>query len=62
VPQAASVGLGVSIFSYAGTVTVGVAADAGLVPDPGALARDLAAEVEALVRLAHAAPGPPPHR
>ncbi len=34
VPQAAKVGLGVSIFSYAGQVTVGVSVDAGLVPDP----------------------------
>jgi WS/DGAT/MGAT family acyltransferase len=34
VPQAGSVALGVSIFSYAGQVTVGVAADAGLVDDP----------------------------
>jgi WS/DGAT/MGAT family acyltransferase len=59
VPQAASVGLGVSIFSYAGSVTVGVAADAGLVPDPAAVARDLVAEVEALVRLTRAAPASP---
>lgn len=38
VPQTASVGVGLSIFSYAGTVRVGVAADVGLVPDPQALA------------------------
>jgi WS/DGAT/MGAT family acyltransferase len=46
VPQAGSVGLGISILSYAGTVTVGVAADHDLVPDPRLLAdafeRDLA--------------------
>ena len=35
VPQAGSVGLGVSILSYAGEVTIGVAADRNLVPDPG---------------------------
>jgi len=51
VPQAASVGLGVSIFSYAGQVTVGVASDARLVPDPQAVADAVVAEVEALVRL-----------
>jgi len=38
VPQTASVGVGLSIFSYAGTVRVGVAADVGLVADPQALA------------------------
>jgi WS/DGAT/MGAT family acyltransferase len=38
VPQSARLGLGVSILSYAGNVRVGVASDAGLVPDPGALA------------------------
>ncbi|HEX6746390.1 MAG TPA: wax ester/triacylglycerol synthase family O-acyltransferase [Longimicrobium sp.] len=37
VPQSGRLGLGVSILSYAGRVQVGVAADAGLVPDPEAL-------------------------
>ena len=37
VPQAGSVGLGVSILSYAGEITIGVAADCNLVPDPGEL-------------------------
>lgn len=35
VPQSGRLGLGISILSYAGTVRVGIAADAGLVPDPG---------------------------
>ncbi|WP_088286871.1 wax ester/triacylglycerol synthase family O-acyltransferase [Kineosporia sp. A_224] len=48
VPQTASVGLGVSLFSYAGDVTVGVAADAGLLPDPQPVADAVVAEVEAL--------------
>jgi WS/DGAT/MGAT family acyltransferase len=48
VPQAASVGLGVSLFSYAGQVLVGVAADAGTVPDPGAVADDVVAELAEL--------------
>lgn len=34
VPQSGRLGLGVSIFSYAGTVRLGVATDAGLIPDP----------------------------
>jgi len=34
VPRAGQIGLGVSIFSYGGEVRVGVACDAGLVPDP----------------------------
>ena len=34
VPQSARLGLGVSILSYAGKVRLGVATDAGLVPDP----------------------------
>jgi diacylglycerol O-acyltransferase len=50
VPQAGSVGLGVSILSYAGDVTVGVAADHNLVPDPGELTTAVRAEVDALVR------------
>ena len=37
VPQAGSVGLGVSILSYAGDVTIGIAADRNLVPDPSRL-------------------------
>lgn len=37
VPQSASVGLGVSILSYAGDVRVGVAGDARCLPDPHAL-------------------------
>ena len=34
VPQAGHLGLGVSILSYCGEVRIGVATDAGLVPDP----------------------------
>jgi WS/DGAT/MGAT family acyltransferase len=33
-PQAAGIGIGVSLLSYAGRVTVGVSADTALVPDP----------------------------
>ena len=34
VPRAGTIGLGVSIFSYDGEVRLGIACDAGLVPDP----------------------------
>jgi len=37
VPQSAKLGLGVSILSYAGQVRLGVATDAGLVPNPEAI-------------------------
>jgi len=39
VPQTGAVGVGVSVLSYAGTVMVGVCADAGRLPDPVPLAR-----------------------
>jgi diacylglycerol O-acyltransferase len=52
VPQAGSVGLGVSIFSYDGAITVGVAADAGLVDDPRVLVQGVEAELAELSRLA----------
>jgi WS/DGAT/MGAT family acyltransferase len=48
VPQAAKAGLGVSIFSYAGQVTVGVSVDAGLVPDPHRLVIAFQDELRAL--------------
>lgn len=37
VPQTGSIGLGISIISYAGHLRVGVLTDAGLVPDPEAI-------------------------
>ncbi len=52
VPQSGDAGLGVSIFSYAGTVRVGVASDAGLVPDPGRIVAHIRSELDALERLA----------
>jgi hypothetical protein len=48
VPQIGRIGVGISIFSYAGTVTVGVAADVRLGVDPEALAADVDAEITAL--------------
>jgi hypothetical protein len=54
VPQSGRLGLGVSILSYRGAVRVGVAADARLVPEPGALI-DAFHEAFAELRGAHAA-------
>jgi len=48
VPMSAGVGLGISILSYAGEVILGVASDAGLIPDPEAIAEAWEAELEAL--------------
>jgi diacylglycerol O-acyltransferase / wax synthase len=48
VPMAGRLGLGLSIFSYAGHVTLGVAADAGLVPEPHELIEDFEEELESL--------------
>ncbi|RKI01118.1 wax ester/triacylglycerol synthase family O-acyltransferase [Corallococcus sp. AB030] len=52
VPQAGHVGLGVSLFSYSGQVTVGVASDASRVPDPGALVAAFQEELDALATMA----------
>ncbi|HKG49015.1 MAG TPA: wax ester/triacylglycerol synthase family O-acyltransferase [Actinomycetales bacterium] len=48
VPQVGRIGVGISVFSYSGTVTVGVAADARLAVDPATLAADVDAEITAL--------------
>ncbi len=49
-PCSGSIGMSVSIFSYAGKVTVGFLTDAGLVPDPGSLADATRAEILSLAR------------
>jgi len=48
VPQAGGVGLGVSLFSYAGRVVWGVSSDVGRLPDPEGLVEDIAESLEAL--------------
>jgi diacylglycerol O-acyltransferase / wax synthase len=50
VPMAGRLGLGLSLFRYAGHVTLGVAVDAGLVPEPRVLIEDFEAELEALAQ------------
>ncbi len=49
VPQSGRMGLGMSIFSYAGEVTMGVLTDASLVPDPESIITELHAELAALL-------------
>lgn len=51
VPQSGRLGLGISILSYAGKVYLGVATDAGLVPDPDTIIEGFYQEVEALLEL-----------
>jgi len=52
VPQAGRVGLGISILSYDGRVRLGVATDAGLVPDPQRIVEGFHAELAAMAELA----------
>lgn len=51
VPQSGEVGVGLSIFSYAGTVQFGLIADKNLIPDPHVLMDDFAASYRELERL-----------
>jgi WS/DGAT/MGAT family acyltransferase len=48
VPRAGHVGLGVSIFSYDGEVRLGIACDAGLIPDPDVMIDGFQHEFERL--------------
>jgi diacylglycerol O-acyltransferase / wax synthase len=47
-PQSGSLGLGVSVISYAGRLVLGVMSDDQVLPDPDALLADLRAELVAL--------------
>jgi diacylglycerol O-acyltransferase / wax synthase len=49
VPLSGHLGLGISILSYAGDVMVGVAADAGLIPDPGRIVTAFERELKGLM-------------
>ena len=60
VPMSGRVGLGVSLFSYAGGVRLGVATDAGLVPDPERLVAGFQEELADYHRLARLPESPPP--
>jgi diacylglycerol O-acyltransferase / wax synthase len=58
VPQSGRVSLGVSIFSYAGNVRLGVGTDAGLVPDPEVIIQGFHEELDELRRQAGLEPHP----
>jgi WS/DGAT/MGAT family acyltransferase len=51
VPAGGEIGMGVSIFSYAGEVTIGLQVDAGLVPDPETIVDAFGQELAALSAL-----------
>lgn len=51
VPMSGRVALGISILSYAGRVRLGVASDAGLIPDPGVIASAFQRELDHLLAL-----------
>ena len=50
-PTSGHIGMSVSIFSYRGEVTVGLMADAALIPDPDRIVTRLEEELQALSRL-----------
>ncbi len=52
VPQIAGMGIGVSVLSYAGAVTVGITTDSGVVADPWELVAGFEAEVALLAECA----------
>jgi len=54
VPQAGRLGVGVSILSYAGNTYLGIATDAGLVPDPDLVLEGMYAELDRMKMLAQA--------
>lgn len=54
VPQAGRLGVGISILSYAGNVYLGIATDAGLVPDPKAILSGVYEELDRMKVIAQA--------
>ena len=52
VPQSGSIGVGISIFSYAGQVNIGLITDRGLAPDPDTIIAAFEAEFDSLLSLA----------
>ena len=58
VPQSGRLGMGISIYSYNGQVTVGVITDEGLVPDPERITEYFGAEFRLLADLAGLPPAP----
>jgi hypothetical protein len=50
-PCSGGVSMTVSIFSYAGQITIGLMADAGLIPEPDQIITGFEREIAALLRL-----------
>jgi WS/DGAT/MGAT family acyltransferase len=61
-PQAAGIGIGVSLLSYAGHVTVGISVDTALVPDPQQLIDAFHAELSDMLGRSPALPAAAPRR
>ena len=59
VPQTGRIGLGISIISYSGQVSLGVMLDEGLVEEPSAILVAFASELAALAAVAPAPPSAP---
>jgi WS/DGAT/MGAT family acyltransferase len=57
VPQSGRLGLGLSILTYGGQATLGVACDASLVPDPETIVQEFQSELELLAQ-AHGSSSP----
>ncbi|MBK8755354.1 MAG: wax ester/triacylglycerol synthase family O-acyltransferase [Candidatus Competibacteraceae bacterium] len=57
VPQISGIGIGVSVLSYAGSITVGVMTDSGVIADPWELVAGFEAELAEWVELAQIEPG-----
>ena len=55
-PQAGNVGLGVSIISYDGEITVGLMTDDDLIPDPRPILDAVGRELDELMHLCNAVP------
>ena len=53
VPQSGSIGVGISIFSYAGQVNIGLITDRGLAPDPDTIVTAFQEEFDSFFYLAH---------
>jgi diacylglycerol O-acyltransferase len=62
VPQSGHLGLGISILSYNGGVMLGIATDAGLVPDPERIVEYFKVEFEAMLAAAKKLAKPKPAR
>eukprot|EP00002_Diphylleia_rotans_P002713 TRINITY_DN11727_c0_g1_i2.p1 TRINITY_DN11727_c0_g1~~TRINITY_DN11727_c0_g1_i2.p1 ORF type:complete len:533 (+),score=96.05 TRINITY_DN11727_c0_g1_i2:75-1673(+) len=60
VPQSGTVGLGISIISYAGYFRIGFLADTGLVNDPQYIVNEIENEFDQLFKKFHIQVGPPP--